>query len=353
MDFTSDGFSAKLCFNAVTIGVNRSIRIVRFFGHRDVMCSIFNPAYNDFMNTNERDELPAPAKRGGFFRRLRKWLIYLAIFYVMFVGLLAVNENYLVYPGSNASRGNWEPDFSFEEIEFQSADGTNLVGWYMPQKGATEYVLLCHGNAENVAQSAQHSGLKFQAALNANVFVFDYRGYGKSEGSPNEKGVLADAEAALDWLNQRTGTTPSEIILAGHSIGGGPAVHLAAKFGGKALYLQRTFASIVEPAQSKYWFVPVSLIMQNRYESAKKIMDCDVPLHQSHGDLDSLVPIESGRKVFANSAATHKEFYVNKGKGHWHRLPLAYWQSVRDFLNVINGEAVAQDSGGPMPEGTE
>lgn len=297
------------------------------------------------MTKNDSDKNLTQPRPGGFFRGLRKWLIYLTIFYVLFVGLLALNENYLVYPGSNASRGNWEPSFKFEEINFQSGDGTNLVGWYMPLEGADEYVLLCHGNAENVAQSAQHSGLKFQAALNANIFVFDYRGYGKSEGSPNEEGVLSDAEAALNWLNQRTGTKPDDIVLVGHSIGGGPAVHLAAKYGGKALYLQRTFASIVEPAQSKYWFVPVSLIMQNRYESARKIKGCEVPLHQSHGDLDSLVPIESGRKVFDNSAAKHKQFFVNKGKGHWHQLPLAYWQSARDFLHAINGKPVELEPG--------
>lgn len=292
------------------------------------------------MNTNETNEVPLEPQiepgRTGFFRRIKKWLIYLTIFYVMFVGLLAMNENSLVYPGSSVKRGNWMPNFPFEEIEFQSGDGTKLVGWYLPYPGATEYVLHCHGNAENVAQSAQHSGLKFQAALNANVFVFDYRGYGKSEGSPYEAGVLADAEAALEWLNQRSQTKPTDIIFSGHSIGGGPAVHLATKFGGKALFLQRTFSSLVEPAQNKFWFVPVSLIMQNRFESAEKIKNCDVPIHQSHGDLDSLVPIESGRKIFENSPATHKEFFVNKGKSHWDRLPLAYWQSVQEFVSMIN-----------------
>ena len=298
----------------------------------------------DEKSSNDEALPTSNLKSTKIFGSWRKPIIYLAIFYAMFVGLLAVNENSLVYPGSSPKRGNWNPDFRFEEVNFESKDGTRLVGWYLPCEGATETVLICHGNAENVAQSSEHSGIKFQAALNANVFVFDYRGYGKSEGSPYEAGVLADAEAALDWLNNKTETKAEDVILVGHSIGGGPAVHLASKMGAKAIFLQRTFASLVEPAQNKYWFIPVSLIMRNRFESAEKIKTCASPIHQSHGDLDSLVPIESGRKVYANSPATIKEFYVNKGRGHWDRLPSGYWQSVQEFVTRINQEGVDSES---------
>lgn len=292
-------------------------------------------SYNSVMNAENRNV----ANETNAIRTKRpwsRWIFIIGGIYGLFVVLLAVNENRLVYPGSTYPRGNWNPDFPFEEVAFESKDGTELVGWYLPFDDATETVLVCHGNAENVSQSSQGTGLKFQGALNANVFVFDYRGYGKSRGSPFEQGVLEDSEAAFKWLIEKSGKKANEIILVGHSIGGGPAVHLADKFGAKAMFLQRTFSSLVEPAQNRYWFVPVSLIMQNRFESAEKIKDCTVPLHQSHGDQDQLVPIQSGRKVYDNSPAEIKEFFVNKGDNHWDPLPTRYWASVIEFLEKVN-----------------
>lgn len=268
--------------------------------------------------------------------RIKRWLLYASLLYGGLILVLSLNESYLVYPGSKYPRGNWEPDFDFVEVTFESKDGTQLVGWYLPKEGATETVLLCHGNGENVAQSARHTGRPFQAAFNANVFVFDYRSFGKSEGSPDQQGVLDDARAALDWLCDHCDKSPGEIVLVGHSIGGGPAVHLASTVGAKAMFLQRTFASLVEPAKTRFWFVPVNLIMRNRFPSSEWIADCDVPIHQSHGDLDTLVPIESGQKLFNSSPATVKEFWVNEGKGHWHPLPATYWQSAKQFLDRLN-----------------
>ena len=292
------------------------------------------------MTNHEQATDDSPLNHRGTKSTLGRWLrrIFLFVFipYFALIGLLVLNESSLVYPGSSPKRGNWEPRFPHEEISFTSSDGTELVGWYLPQPGATEEVLVCHGNAENVAQSSAHTGLKFQAVLNANVFVFDYRGYGKSKGSPHEQGVLQDAKAAMHWLCKKSNKKPTEINVVGHSIGGGPAVYLASQLGAKTVYLQRTFSSLVEPAQNKYWFVPVSLVMRNRFESSERIKACSTPLHQSHGDLDNLVPIWSGRKLFDNSPADMKTFFINEGKGHWDALPMRYWDSVKRFNDRVN-----------------
>lgn len=275
---------------------------------------------------------------------LIKTLALIVIAYVALLVILVINESYLVYPASKYPQGNWAPDFVFEEVNFFADDQIKIVGWFLPKPGATENVLVCHGNAENVAQSSASTGVRFRDALNANVFVFDYRGYGKSTGEPLEQWILGDTELAMNWLNRRTGTQPNDVVVVGHSLGGGPAVHVASAMGAKAMFLQRTFASLIEPAQERYWFVPVSLLMRNRYPSAERIKNCTVPLHQSHPENDDIVPIESARKLFDSSPAKMKEFLVLPGAGHWDGLPPAYWMSVRNFLDRVNATRSNGDS---------
>ncbi|MEM7785940.1 MAG: alpha/beta hydrolase [Planctomycetota bacterium] len=293
------------------------------------------------------------------FRTAFRILAMLGFAYVAILVFLLLNETNLVYPGSRYPRGNWNPTkFAFEEIEFQSSDGTKLVGWYIPnpaakspdvQSGSLDdeapddveaaknapiqrAILYCHGNGENVSQSAAGNGILFATVLQADLFVFDYRGFGKSEGTPFEAGVLSDSEAALQWLKKRSGLDYKDIILVGHSLGGGPAVHLASKFGGDILILQRTFDRLTSPAQNQYPWLPVTYLMRNQFPSVDKIKTCDIPLFQSHGAEDKLIPIEMGKKLFEASPAEQKEFFQVDGMTHWDPLPASYWQAVRVFV---------------------
>jgi len=216
------------------------------------------------------------------------------------------------------------------------------LGWYLkkpiltPDNSPDRTILYCHGNAENVAQAAGYSAEYFRHALVADVFVFDYRGFGKCEGTPTEKGVLADSNAALKWLCKKTGKDPKDVILVGHSLGGGPAVHLASEHNCKALILQRTFSSMTDAAQYNHPWLPVSLVMRNRYQSHKKILKCDCPLYQSHGAEDKLIPVESALKLFRKSPSKKKKFMEFPGMGHYDTLPLSYWYDVRAFVNEID-----------------
>ena len=285
-------------------------------------------------------------KSGGRLKRLLlRSLAFIGVVYVTILGFLIASETTLVYPGSKYPRGNWEPDFAFEELNFQSADGTMINAWLLPQEEETKgdnegkpprYVLLCHGNGENVAQSAGYIGRGLQRALSANVLVFDYHGFGKVEGTPSEKVVKEDAKAALYALCKRFSIGTSDVILVGHSIGGGPAVYLAANEGCKALIVQRTFTSLPDVAQSIYWWLPVRYLMSNEFNSAETIKNYDGPFFQSHGEEDQLIPISFGKRLNDNCPSVQKEFMAIAKMGHLDGYPEAYWSRLADWVDEID-----------------
>src|SRR4029077_211202 len=112
-------------------------------------------------------------------------------------------ERRLVYPIPPIEAGNWNPNgFLHEDVRFESADGTKLHGWFLPNVKSRRAILYCHGNGEDVAADGEDAAM-FPDALHASIFVFDYRGYGHSEGRPDETGCIADGNAAQHWLAER------------------------------------------------------------------------------------------------------------------------------------------------------
>ena len=184
----------------------------------------------------------------------------------------------------------------FEDAWIQSADGTRIHGWFADHPDPIGVALFCHGNAGNVVDRGGTLKILNERHQLA-VMVFDYRGFGHSEGSPDEKGILADARAARKWLANRTGVQESEIILMGRSLGGAVAVDLAARDGAKALVLASTFGSMPKVAKNAVPMAPTFLMTQ-RFNSLKKIKNYEGPLLQSHGDADELIPIAQGRELF-------------------------------------------------------
>lgn len=261
-----------------------------------------------------------------------KMLLWICIaVWLLVVGLLLWFEPMLVYPGAPATRGNYNPDFDFEDVSFQSADGTKLHGWMLPASNSQRFLLFCHGNAENVAMTGGDVARQMGKSLDANVFVFDYRGFGKSAGAPTEKGVVEDTEAAMNWMCDRFEIEPSDVVVDGFSLGGGPATDVATRVGCRGLILQRTFSSVPDVAFSKYPFVPVHWLMQNRFESAKKIAAYKGPLLQSHGEMDRVIPIKFGRMLHEACPATDKIFFSKPEMDHYSPLDQNFLKLVTQF----------------------
>jgi fermentation-respiration switch protein FrsA (DUF1100 family) len=193
-------------------------------------------------------------------------------------------------------------------------------------------VLFAGGNAGNVTQ---FSGmLKTLHELGVSTLAFDYRGYGRSHGKPNETGVLADARAARAWLAKRAGIDERDVVLMGRSLGGGVMVDLAGRDGARALIVESTFTSIPDVAAVHYPLVPVRWLMRTRLDSVGKIANYHGPLLISHGNADKIVPFALGQQLFT-AANEPKQFYVIAGGDHNDPPPVEYYRELDKFFTSL------------------
>jgi fermentation-respiration switch protein FrsA (DUF1100 family) len=248
-------------------------------------------------------------------------------------------ETMLVYPIPPLARGDWHPaGLAFEDVNFTSADGTKLHGWFVERPGAKRAVLYCHGNGENVGMNADLVA-ELSAALNASVFIFDYRGYGHSEGTPNEAGCIADGLAAQKWLAERVGKRPGDIVVMGRSLGTAVAVAIAAQQGAQALVLVNAFSRMTDAAAHHFPWLPVRLVMKNRYDSLARIRDYHGPVFQSHGTADVVVPFRLGRELFDAAPTPTKKFLEFRGLNHNEAEPPAFYRELAEFLDHLPAAA--------------
>jgi fermentation-respiration switch protein FrsA (DUF1100 family) len=175
-----------------------------------------------------------------------------------------------------------------------------------------------------------------QLRLNVDTFLLDYRGYGKSEGSPDEAGTYADARAAHGWLVAR-GVSPERLVLFGESLGSGVATQLATEVKARALVLESPFTSVPDMARAVYPFLPLWPLVRTRYDTVSKVGKLRMPLLVLHGERDEVVPFAQGRRVF-EAAPGPKRFFAIPGAGHNDTYLVggdAYWRALADFMGGL------------------
>lgn len=229
-------------------------------------------------------------------------------------------------------RGTWNPPgLKHEDVSFAARDGTKLHGWYCPAVKPRAVVLFAHGNGGNL--TLETSLLKILQNKRISVFIFDYRGYGRSEGTATVEGILQDARAARKQLATIAGVKETEIILMGRSMGGAVVSQLAAEVPPRGLIIESSFSSLQDVARHHYpklaWLVP-----------AEKLNSCDCltryagPLLLSHGDADKVVPFTQGQKLY-DAAKGPKEFLRLPRGDHNDSRTSDYFKRLDRFVSTL------------------
>jgi fermentation-respiration switch protein FrsA (DUF1100 family) len=271
------------------------------------------------------------------FRRWLKIILGPIAVYITLVVLLMFLEESMIFFPMPYPQGNWKPEgLSFEDAQFQADDGTKLHGWYVPHEKPKAVVLFCHGNAGNITHRVDTLE-RLHGVVGASVLIFDYRGYGRSDGKPSEKGILSDARAARAWLAKRENISEKEIVLMGESLGGGVAVDLAAAEGARALALISTFNRLPDVAAHHYPIFPVKLLMRTRLDSESKIINYQGPLLQFHGRTDTIIPFIFGKKLF-DAANEPKEFVISEHHDHNDTVPTSFYEKLGKLVDDLPGE---------------
>jgi fermentation-respiration switch protein FrsA (DUF1100 family) len=289
-------------------------------------------------STPTTDETPAIREsrtRNLLWRISRTLLVgYLAVCLLMF----ALERHLVYHPPPPLPNYQQAVQLGGEEVWLQAEDGAKLHGWFFPHEQSRLAVLYGHGNGEDAERNARLMA-RLRDELRASVFVFDYRGYGLSEGTPHESGVIMDGLAAQHWLADRMKISADEVVLYGRSLGGAVMVALAERLGAKALIVHGSFANMTDVAADRYFWLPVRLLMRNRYESAERIKNYAGPLLQIHGTADRVVPLKLARPLIAASPSKQKQFIEVPGGTHNDRLSADVLDSIVRFL-----EELTQDS---------
>jgi len=263
-----------------------------------------------------------------------------------FAAILTVFQSRLVYFPERAIAAT--PDaigLSYESVSFETSDGVKLSGWLVPAQESRSVVLFCHGNAGNISHRLESIDVFYRLGLS--VLIFDYRGYGKSEGRVSERGTYLDAEAAWQYLVDERQVEPSEIFIFGRSLGGAVGSWLAKGHTPKALIVESTFTSIPDIAAHLYPFLPVRRLARFRYSALDYVRQVDCPVLIVHSRDDEMIPFSHGQRLFeaANEPkqfleirGTHNEGFITSGRLYEDGLDLFISEYTRRIHTVGQGE---------------
>jgi hypothetical protein len=222
-----------------------------------------------------------------------------------------------------------------QDVWFRSIDGTRLFGWLVEAERPLATLLWCHGNAGNIIHRLENLAELYRIGLS--VFLFDYRGYGRSEGRPSEDGLYHDAEGAYLYLRQERQIPPSRLVVFGRSLGAAVATDLVSRRPAAGLILESPFPSVAAVARLNHLGVAARWLLGAKFNLIERLSKVSVPILVMHGDRDSIIPLELGKAVF-EAAPQPKEFYLVPGADHNDAYIVGgvpYFQRLKQFVQKV------------------
>lgn len=256
---------------------------------------------------------------------------------ILAIVLVRTLENRFIYFPPRYPEGFAPPEnygLRVEEVWITTEDGVKLNAWYLPNPSSPKVLLVFHGNAENLGYALGR--LQAFSRLGTNVFAVDYRGYGKSEGSPDEPGVYRDAEAAYRYLVEKKHHEAKNVFVYGQSLGGAVAIDLASRHPCAGLIVESTFSSGREMARQAFRIPFFEYVPKSRFDSLAKITRVRAPVLIIHGTRDQTIPFSMGQRLY-QAALEPKSFLPIEGGGHDDIFVVGgerYLGSLRSFLGV-------------------
>ncbi|MCP5047724.1 MAG: alpha/beta hydrolase [bacterium] len=276
-----------------------------------------------------------------FFILLASILLLPSIIYIRRCIRFYRAQPYLLYhPKFNFEVKSRDYSVAYRGINLLTKDGLTLSAWYVPaeereRKQERNVILFCHGNAGNISQRIDTFNILCK--LGYDTFIFDYRGYGHSEGRPSEKGTYLDAEAAWGYLVNEMNIEPKNIIVFGRSLGGGIASYLALKYQPRALVIESSYTSIPDVATWRYGSgYLVRRLTRYKYDTRKRLKDIHCPVLIIHGPDDEIIPYAQG-KILYETANPPKQFLRLKGMHLYGFIESGnnYIEGLREFFESL------------------
>lgn len=253
--------------------------------------------------------------------------------YLLILLLMYLFQAQMVYhPAKQMGTDPSAAGLPFEEVTFETTDGLQLHGWFVSAGDSASTILYCHGNAGNI--SGRLETIRLLHDLGLNVFIFDYRGYGRSEGTPSETGTYRDASAAWRYLTQTRGIEKARIITMGRSLGGSIAAWLAAHKDPAAAVIESTFTSAAQLGADLYPWLPVRWLLRFDYHTEAYLQNIEVPVFMAHSRDDEVVPFRHGKALF-EAARKPKMFVALRGShaSGFLETEIKYRRHLRAFLD--------------------
>lgn len=273
-------------------------------------------------------------KSNRFTSYFLKLLAALAIVYGMLIGAMVIFQDSLVFvPGPGDDTMPQDVGLEGDEVWFETEDGIELHGWFIPVEEAEYAVLFSHGNAGNLQRRS--ALVRMLSEAGASVFIYDYRGYGHSEGSPSEGGLYKDLEAAIQYLLMY-GYKEGQIVLYGRSLGGSVAAYGATQIQAAGLILDSAFTDLETMVRDVYPFVPPSLAKYDFPTIQYLDQMNSMPVLIFHSPEDNLVQFHHGEKLYDKSPSP-KTFVELRG-GHNNNYRISedlFAESLRYFLQGL------------------